>query len=300
MTIPKIIHQIWIGDQSKKPSKIMDMWKEMHPDFEYICWNEKLIEEKLTINKRYKFKLDNHEAIWGKADMYRWLILRNYGGIFIDADIVPIEKIDDELLKKSFVCYEQETHRQGLLATSIQAYVPKHPIPCTAIDWIMDNNVNEKKTRTESWILVGPGLLTRTYETLKKNGINNCIDIKPSHLFLPDHHTGYKYSGHSKIYGTHEWGSTKSSYDKISKMNIPEHFIKPSKRNYIDIDLTNIKPKELNNCLESIKEIKGRFNINIHYDKDDEYRKIIRDWAFNTRWITIISTIKGEVSGTEI
>lgn len=300
MTIPKIIHQIWIGDQSKKPSKIMNMWKEMNPEYEYICWDEKLIDEKLTINNRYKFKIENHEAIWGKADMYRWLILRNYGGIFIDADIVPIEKLDDNLLNKSFVCYEQEKERKDLLATSIQAYVPNHPIPDTAIDWIMKNNVNEQKTRTPSWVLVGPGLLTRAYETLKEYGLHNCLEIKPSHLFLPDHHSGFKYSGHSKVYGTHEWGSTRSSYDKISKMNIPDHFMKPSKKNYIEIDLTNIKDKEILKCLSTIINLEGRYNIHIHYNKDDEYRDIIYKWCLNTRWITVFSTIDGEVSGTEI
>jgi len=37
--IPKIIHQLWIGPQPA-PLSIMQTWKEKHPDFKYILWNE--------------------------------------------------------------------------------------------------------------------------------------------------------------------------------------------------------------------------------------------------------------------
>ena len=37
--IPKIIHQLWIGPKPR-PSKFMATWKEKHPDYEYIMWNE--------------------------------------------------------------------------------------------------------------------------------------------------------------------------------------------------------------------------------------------------------------------
>ena len=37
--IPKIIHQIWIGDKPA-PTKFMDTWRDKNPDFEYIRWTE--------------------------------------------------------------------------------------------------------------------------------------------------------------------------------------------------------------------------------------------------------------------
>ena len=39
MSIPKIIHQIWIGPKTA-PIKLMNTWKDKHPDFEYIYCNE--------------------------------------------------------------------------------------------------------------------------------------------------------------------------------------------------------------------------------------------------------------------
>jgi mannosyltransferase OCH1-like enzyme len=49
MHIPKIIHQLWIGNKPP-PIKFMNSWKEKHPNFEYIFWNEnELIKRILKI-----------------------------------------------------------------------------------------------------------------------------------------------------------------------------------------------------------------------------------------------------------
>jgi mannosyltransferase OCH1-like enzyme len=45
-TVPKIIHQIWIGPKPP-PTNLMDTWKNMNPDFKYILWNEQRIAEDL-------------------------------------------------------------------------------------------------------------------------------------------------------------------------------------------------------------------------------------------------------------
>ena len=39
MTIPKIIHQLWIGPKPP-PTKFMDTWRDKNPEFQYIRWNE--------------------------------------------------------------------------------------------------------------------------------------------------------------------------------------------------------------------------------------------------------------------
>ncbi len=45
MSIPKIIHQLWIGPKPA-PTKFMQTWKEKHPDFDYIFWNEEELKKK--------------------------------------------------------------------------------------------------------------------------------------------------------------------------------------------------------------------------------------------------------------
>ena len=81
MSIPKIIHQLWIGPKPA-PINLMNTWKEKHPDFEYIYWNEAEI-----VKRDFKFKcqdkIDEIEEINGKADIMRWEILYSFGGVFL-------------------------------------------------------------------------------------------------------------------------------------------------------------------------------------------------------------------------
>lgn len=46
MTIPKIIHQLWIGTKPA-PTKFMNTWKDKHIGlgFEYIFWNEEELKK---------------------------------------------------------------------------------------------------------------------------------------------------------------------------------------------------------------------------------------------------------------
>ena len=92
-TIPKIIHQIWIGTKPA-PTKLMDTWKDKNPDFTYIRWNEKEIKKrKLTLN--CSNRINEIEEINGKADIIRWEILYEYGGIYIDLDYICNKSFDD-------------------------------------------------------------------------------------------------------------------------------------------------------------------------------------------------------------
>ena len=96
MTIPKKIHQIWIGPK-QPPTKFMDTWRDKNPDFEYIRWNEEEIKNR-DLRLECTARVDEMEEINGKADIIRWEILYKYGGVFLDADSICIEPIDDVLM----------------------------------------------------------------------------------------------------------------------------------------------------------------------------------------------------------
>ena len=125
--IPKIIHQIWIGPKPA-PTKFMDTWKEKNPEFTYIRWNENEIKTRF-INFRCQNKINEIEELCGKADIIRLEILYNYGGIYIDADSICIQPLDDLLLKtKAFASYEHEEIRKGLISNGTIGFPPKHPL----------------------------------------------------------------------------------------------------------------------------------------------------------------------------
>jgi GT2 family glycosyltransferase len=292
MEIPKIIHQLWIGNKPA-PSKFMQTWKDKHPDFKYIFWNEEEIKKRDLVFKCQE-KIDEIEEINGKADIMRWEILYKFGGIFLDADSICIEPIDDELLsKKCFAGYEQEEVRNGLIATGTMGFPKKHPLVKKAIKWILNNEVSQLKGNMMAWQSVGPGLLTRMYNT----GEFNDVHIFPSYKFLPIHLTGLEYKGHSKIYEFQAWGSTKQNYDKMNEMELPEQFLTPPKENGVSVLVSsyNTKGIYLQECLDSIKNQIGYFNIEVVWinDGSDELhtkllKKYLEKFIKNSRFIQLV------------
>jgi GT2 family glycosyltransferase len=265
MSIPKIIHQLWIGTKPA-PISLMNTWKEKNPDFEYIFWNEQEF-----INRNMKFacqrKINEIEEINGKADILRWEILYHYGGVFIDADSICIEPIDDELMnKKCFAGWEQEELRRGLIATGTMGFPPKHPLVLGAINWILKSEVSQAKSGAMAWQTVGPGLLTRMYNL----GQFKDLHIFPSYTFLPIHLTGKEYRGHGKIYAYQAWGSTFQSYDEMDKIQLPKQFLQPQNEHSVSILISsyNTKGSYIQECLESIKHQSGLFNIELVWIND--------------------------------
>lgn len=108
--IPKIIHQVWINDTHLGNLKkdVPDNWKisttewkRLHPDWEYILWTDEKIWNYLE-NMRPEFidLYKTYEYLIQRADMIRYLILYDYGGIYSDLDFYPTTNFEKFLDKK--------------------------------------------------------------------------------------------------------------------------------------------------------------------------------------------------------
>jgi hypothetical protein len=250
-SIPKIIHQLWIGPK-ERPHKFMDSWRNNNPDFKYIMWNEQEIKKNLKI--KCLDKLNAMREINGKADILRWEILYNYGGIFLDADSVSISPLDEHLLSvPAFAAYENEITRPGLIATVAMGFPKNHPLCLAAINWILKNNV----TKQPAWISVGPGLITKLYKSYPD------VIMFPSHYFLPIHFSKNIYMGHGKVYAHQEWGSTRQKYNIMNSLEIPTILTKPNQSISILINSCNTNILHIKDCLHSIKHQNGHYCIEI-------------------------------------
>jgi len=307
MNIPKIIHQIWIGNKPP-PINLMNTWKEKNPDYEYILWNEnEFIKRKFNIT--LKDKVNKMEELCGKADILRYEILYKYGGIYLDADSICIEPLGDRFKNmKGFACYENEKVRNKgwnngnkeyedvlasthpLLANGNIGFVKEHQILKEMMDWIKTNDITISKTKKRAWRNTGPGLLTRIYYSK----IWKDISILPSYMFLPIHLTGMKYKGHGKVYAHQEWGSTKLSYDKMNSVILPEDFNIPKRSVSVLIPCYNINASYFKQTLDSIINQVGFFFINlvcINDGSNDLNTKILvrllKKFEQNSRWIKV-------------
>ena len=209
MSIPKIIHQIWVGDQSKRPVEMMETWKEKNPTWDYRFWSE---ENMPKLRNQAQFDAMNELA--GKADILRYELLYNYGGFFIDADSICVNPLDDFFTEnKAFCCWENEQIREGLMSNGYFATEKNSPLAERLIVRIGTYPVEEvaKLPNLTAWQVVGPVLLTDTVGSMPECGMK----VYPSHYFIPRHYTGLQYEGNDKIYAEQYWGSTETMNGKM-------------------------------------------------------------------------------------
>jgi len=87
--IPKVIHQIWIGPNTR-PDVWMDTVRHFCNEFgyEYKLWDNAAVAQFPLVNIQ---AYNTVREYCGKADILRYEILHKYGGIYIDADSVILK-----------------------------------------------------------------------------------------------------------------------------------------------------------------------------------------------------------------
>lgn len=105
MSIPKIIHYVWVGgnEKSEDIKRCMKTWEKHLKDYEIIEWNE----NNFDINSN-KFVKQAYEAKkWAYvSDYIRAYAIYNYGGIYLDTDVLVIDDLTSLLDNRAFVGYE--------------------------------------------------------------------------------------------------------------------------------------------------------------------------------------------------
>lgn len=178
--IPKIIHQIWIGDKFKKPINLMNTWKEAHEDWEYILWDDEKINN-FGLKNQIQYQMSPTFA--GKADIARYEILYKMGGFFIDADSVCLKKIPDNFLQYDLVStYESEKYRPNLCANGYIGIRRKNKIIYDLINYIQ--TINEEYLKSEHpWKTTGP----LPFTSIINQNPNQNIKLLESSILLPEH-----------------------------------------------------------------------------------------------------------------
>lgn len=232
MMLPKIIHTIWIGNNQRPEGS--KQWIEMNPTYTHFHWDEFRLKECLNnalTNSFVTKYLDRRDKLYsdkynGAANILRLLILKEYGGIYFDADCTPLRPLTDDLLDNEFFSvYENEVSSPGMVANGIMGCSPDHPVICSMIDNLKDAPISTQR----SWIATGPKYLTSTL-----NNYDGQYTLYPSYYFLPTHWSGKKLDSKGfEPYCEHGWGTTVNAYEdtylgseKVKKEKYKERFRK--------------------------------------------------------------------------
>jgi mannosyltransferase OCH1-like enzyme len=176
-SIPKIIHQIWLGGPfPEKYGNFRDTWLKNHPGWEYKLWTDKDIEELHLVNKK---KYENGQNYGEKSDIARYEILYRFGGLYVDTDFECIKSF--EQLHYTLDFYAGLVHEKDCIANNaIIGACPGHPILKICIDdlFYITNNSPDLLERT------GPYFFTRCINKYLANDPAGVI-IFPASYFYP-------------------------------------------------------------------------------------------------------------------
>lgn len=177
--IPKKIHQIWIGKKKlpRQYSLWMKTWKKFNPEWEYIFWNDEMIN-KFNLANREAYNACNNPGF--KSDIARYEILNKFGGLYVDTDFECLKKIPDYFLKYDFVSSivfaNSPTLNNAIIFAKADSNILKKMINSIKVPRNSDPN--------EIMNASGPFALSKNYFNLSKEEKKNTI-ILPSNIFYP-------------------------------------------------------------------------------------------------------------------
>ena len=163
--IPRRIHYVWVGGKlPDHQKKLIDGWRRLNPEYEFICWNEDNIDFGVpAIQRAYQ------EKRWSKvADIVRLKAVHAQGGIYLDTDIDLRKSLDPLLDHSCFWSFQIEHHLTDWVCNGVFGAEAGHWFVKEVLDHVLQLRPVpfglERPTRT------GPKLLTAL---LRKHGLRS-------------------------------------------------------------------------------------------------------------------------------
>ncbi|MEE4174450.1 MAG: FkbM family methyltransferase [Xanthomonadales bacterium] len=196
--IPKRIHRIWFGPEPI-PERYQDWWsawRRQYPDFEFRTWRDADISS-LNVTAG---KIREADGYARKADIARYEILHEFGGIYLDCDMQPWERFDFEHERADLVVCN-ETDDMQYCSIGFLAARKGHPVFRGAIDEILATPLNQLPANRET----GPWLFGRVLA-------GHASKRLPPMAFYPYHYGESRSSIYTRslkaTYGIHAWAGS--------------------------------------------------------------------------------------------
>jgi mannosyltransferase OCH1-like enzyme len=153
MTIPKILHYVWVGPKPfpARGHEFVAGWKALLPDYEFMLWDESNIDFSPSFIRRAHGVREYSRV----ANYARFKALTKYGGFYLDHDVELLTSLD-ALRDQQCVLGFQADEQNAEVNCAVMGAVPGHPFMQELVDALdrMDGSYNWGAN-------TGPGLVTR-------------------------------------------------------------------------------------------------------------------------------------------
>ena len=117
--IPKIIHYCWISGEENMPEDIkqcISSWHKHLPDYQFINWNDANFDWNICEFTKYNRE---HNLYAFCADYIRFWALYNYGGIYLDTDVIVKKPFNSLLTLQRILTKEILYKKNGFFEAAI-------------------------------------------------------------------------------------------------------------------------------------------------------------------------------------
>lgn len=219
MTIPKLMHCIWIWPL-KPPMYRIDSRKKKHPTRTYKLWDNK---DLLNTNRKNQKAIQHYiatEQRAGVADIMRYEILYKYWWAMHWADSLCLNPID-ELFYDDYTAYVVDTSKREWYELNPRNKNSVAPLyACTkhnkVAKLLIDEIYNHKWARLKPTTSTGNRLMQ---QVINKYNLENDICYRKQHLFIPKHFDWRVYKWKDKVFATHFRWTTKNTYEQWLQKN---------------------------------------------------------------------------------
>ncbi len=206
MSIPKLLHQVWLGPRPR-PAEWMHTWRDLNPSYDHRIWNEAELAALGIVNRHVYDRYLSEGVYDGAADVARVEILNRLGGMYVDADSVAVRPIDDALLEAGFFAVREPASgmgEPGLVGNACMGGVAGHPVLERYV-----RVLSEVVGVRPMWRLTGPGALTEVLERSTEEDIR----VLPAWTFYDKALDGSPVVG-GEPFGRHFWSTTAERWSK--------------------------------------------------------------------------------------
>ena len=203
---PRIVHLTWKNSEIPNQWNVSKpAWERLHPEWLIILWTDEMIASFV------KFQCPSRFTFWNglryniqKVDVFRYLVLEKYGGVYCDLDIEPIHSIDS-LIDAYFkiggrvLLSESGVHHKPIsLTNAFMVSVPNHPYWTTLWKCLVSplkyapiyKNVIAVTRHFTIIMKTGPGAISDAYMLHRHEFPSTCDAVLtiPRQFFQPNPH----------------------------------------------------------------------------------------------------------------
>lgn len=206
MNIPRVFHQVWINDRQpdlpEQFQKYRDGWLEKHPGWEYRLWSLKNLPFRSCRAEAFARDRVPYAQM---ADVLRYELLYEFGGVYIDTDFECLRPIDDILEGVcNFACSDN-----GMALTNAILGAERSSALMRRCIRELPEHLGRDSPNQET----GPRFFTAV---VLRHGFNNDFTLFPTKWFYP-----YRWNEPHRAnetfpesYAVHRWAHSWREHDK--------------------------------------------------------------------------------------